>query len=254
MRLTRPTPLTRVALGAIGATLAFTATFLSARYPSLPDLLPVHFNRGGFPNGWQYKTWWRVLMPLLVQAALASTLGSIAILLLSRSDGQSDAASDPAAPIGAVVVTPAHEPGGDAVPADVHAAATAAEAVALITLIWIAFQAYAAFALAAMWERQRAGLGGWYSRVEYVGLALTIGVAIRAQRRVGRPAARVFVAEHWRFGQLYRNPDDPALFVPTRDGTRWTLNFGRPVAAALMGLILAIGVLGPTIILGLLLR
>jgi uncharacterized membrane protein len=55
-------------------------------------------------------------------------------------------------------------------------------------------------------------------------------------------------------GQLYKNPDDPALFVPTRDGRRWTLNFGRPVAAALLGVVLAIGIVGPTAILGLLLR
>jgi uncharacterized membrane protein len=66
--------------------------------------------------------------------------------------------------------------------------------------------------------------------------------------------ARPFVAEHWRFGQLYNNPADPALFVPTRDGRRWTLNFGRPVAAALLGLILLLGIVGPTVVLALLLR
>jgi uncharacterized membrane protein len=65
---------------------------------------------------------------------------------------------------------------------------------------------------------------------------------------------RPFVAEHWRFGQLYHNPADPALFVPTRSGRRWTLNFGRPVAAALMGLVLGVGIIAPTVILGLLLR
>jgi uncharacterized membrane protein len=225
-------------MAAILSTLAFTAAFLAARYASLPDLLPVHFKSDGLPNGWQYKTPWRVLMPLLVQVALASTLGSIAMLLLSRSDGHFVAGSDD----------------GRAVPADVHAAAAAAEAVTLIALIWIAFQAYAALALAAMWQRQRAGLGAWYPRWEYVGIALSIAVGVRAQRRVGRPEPRLFVAQHWRFGQLYKNPDDPALFVPTRDGSRWTLNFGRPVAAALIALILGVGVLGPTIILGLLLR
>jgi uncharacterized membrane protein len=62
------------------------------------------------------------------------------------------------------------------------------------------------------------------------------------------------VAGHWRFGQLYKNPEDPALFVPTRDGARWTLNFGRPVAAALLGAILMVGIVGPTIILGVALR
>ena len=72
---------------------------------------------------------------------------------------------------------------------------------------------------------------------------------MRAHGSSARPAPRPYVAAHWRFGQLYKNPDDPALFVPTRDGSRWTLNFGRPVAAALLGLILVIGIVGPTVIL-----
>ena len=66
--------------------------------------------------------------------------------------------------------------------------------------------------------------------------------------------SRPYVASHWRLGQLYKNPADPALFVPTRDGRRWTLNFGRPVAGALLGLVLALGVLGPTVLLALALR
>jgi uncharacterized membrane protein len=53
---------------------------------------------------------------------------------------------------------------------------------------------------------------------------------------------------------LYKNPLDPALFVPTRDGLHWTLNFGRPVAAVLIGVLLAVGLVGPVLILALLLR
>ena len=79
-------------------------------------------------------------------------------------------------------------------------------------------------------------------------------VSIRAHARVGKPSPRPYVPEHWRFGQLYNNSDDPALFVPTRNGSRWTLNFGRPVAAALLGIILVVGVVGPTVIMVLALR
>jgi len=53
---------------------------------------------------------------------------------------------------------------------------------------------------------------------------------------------------------LYKNADDPALFVPTRAGDRWTLNFGRPVAVAVMGVILIVGIVAPALILGLSLR
>ena len=105
-----------------------------------------------------------------------------------------------------------------------------------------------------MWQREMADRGSLYSLLELAGFGLTIAIAVRTHVRLGRPAPRPFVAEHWRFGQLYRNATDPALFVPTRDGSRWTLNFGRPATAALMGIVLGIGVIGPTIILGLLLR
>ncbi len=265
IRLSRPTALTKLAMAAIAATLTFTAAFLLARYPRLPELLPVHFRRNGMPNGWQYKTPWRVLVPFFVQTALTATLGAIAVLLLSRSDderGGTQASPCETEFVGAdLCVRPTARAGTRAVPdetkplaADVHAAATASEAVMLITFIWVAFQAYAAVALAAMWQRERAGLGVWFTRWEYIGVALTVAAAIRAQRRVGRPDPRPFVAEHWRFGQLYKNAADPALFVPTRDGSRWTLNFGRPVAAALMALILGVGVVAPTVILGLMLR
>lgn len=229
-RWVQPTRLTRRAVIVSVCAIALTCGFLIARYPSLPDLLAVHFMRGGRPNGWQYKTWARVLVPVFVQLALVSTLDVVALLLLSRPHGDHDVHA-----------------------ADVRAAATAAEAVALLASIWIVFQTYAAFALARMWERQVSRLDG-YNAVEGVGLLLTVVVAVRAQVRLGRPEARPFVPEHWRFGQLYKNPDDPALFVPTRNGARWTLNFGRPVAAALMGVILFIGIVAPAVILGLSLR
>ena len=105
-----------------------------------------------------------------------------------------------------------------------------------------------------MWQSSRAGLGDWYPWLTAAGIVLSIAIGYRAHRRLGRPAPREFVAAHWRFGHLYKNPADSALFVPTRDGSRWTLNFGRPVAAALLGITLLVGVVAPTIILGLLLR
>ena len=224
-------PLSQVAARAAVLILLGTAVFLVLRYDSLPALLPVHFNRAGVPDGWQYRTVGRVLMPVFVQLALALSMGAIAALLLSRS-------------------TADHAPEAP----DVRAASAASETVLLMALIWVAFQAYAAIALIQMWSGTRAGLGPVYTALEVAGLLLTVGVAVRGHRRVGRPVARPFVPEHWRFGQLYKNADDPALFVPTRDGSRWTLNFGRPLAAALLGVVLAVGVVGPTLILVLALR
>jgi uncharacterized membrane protein len=227
----RRTQTTRVAIGLTALTIVASTSYLILRYPSLPWLLPVHFKMNGTPNGWQYKTPARVMLPVFVQLALALTFGTIGALLLSRPHGT----QEPDAP-------------------DVKTAATAAEAVTLIALIWVAFQAYAAVALTEMWTTEREGLGSVYTFLELTGFVLTGIVAIRAHLLFGQPAPRPYVPEHWRYGQLYKNPDDPALFVPTRDGSRWTLNFGRPIAAALLGFLLVIGIVGPTIILGLALR
>jgi uncharacterized membrane protein len=231
MRMVRPTLITWIAFAATLAIIAGTAAFLVHVYPTLPDLLPVRFNRRTRPIGWQYKTYARVLMPSLVQAALAITLGSVGSLLLSRTHGSSDRRAP-----------------------DIVAASTAAEAIALVCFVWVAFQAYAAAALVEMWQTSRAGLGDLYSWLTAAGVVTSIAIAIHANRRLARPEPREFVPAHWRFGHLYNNPDDPALFVPTRDGSRWTLNFGRPVAAALLGVALLVGVVGPTVILALLLR
>jgi len=227
----RPSTLTRIALWLSLLIVTGSAAFLVRHYPDLPDILPVHFNRYGFPDGWQYKTPARVLLPVFVQIALVLTFGAVSLLLLSRPHGELDRDAP-----------------------DVRAATAAAEAIALIALVWVAFQAYAAVALANMWHRERAGLGVLYTVFELTGIVGSILVFVRAHLRLGRPTPRPFNADHWRFGQLYRNPDDPALFVPTRDGSRWTLNFGRPVAAALMGVVLAGGIVGPLLILRLLLR
>jgi len=230
LRVIRPTDLTFIAIAGGAAAIVESVAFLLVRYPTLPWLLPVHFMSNGLPNGWQFKTYPRVLMPVFVQIALALTLGAIGALLLSRPRGQHDREAK-----------------------DVKAALVAAEGVALMTLVWVLFQAYAAVALSDMWQRERAGLS-WYNYLELSGIVLTIVITAGTHLRLGRPEPRPFVAEHWKRGHFYRNPADPALFVPTLDGSRWTLNFGRPVSGVLMGLILGIGVVAPTAILGLLLR
>lgn len=229
--MVRATLVTRVAARLITATILATALFLVVQYPGLPDLLPVRFRANGMPNGWQYRTLTRVLVPVFVQLALAVLLGSIGALLLTRRRDRNDLRAP-----------------------DVRAAAVASEAVVLIAFIWVAFQGYAAWALVSMWEAQRGGLSLWYTYLEGLGLVVTVIVAMRAHGRLGRPEPRPFVAEHWWLGHLYHNTDDPALFVPARDGQRWTLNFGRPMAAALLGVVIAMGIVAPTILLGLALR
>lgn len=223
------TPLARISILIAWVVMLLTTTYLTWEYRALPSLLAVHFGWNGAPNGWQFKTIGRVFSPVFVQAALFTVLSGIAALLLWR---ESDEKND----------TP-----------DARAAATAAEAVWMMATIWIACQGYAAFALVTLWKTTVPRLIG-YRAIEVLGGALTIAIAVRAQRRLARPEPLPYVAEHWRLGQLYCNPAHPALFVPTRDGRRWTLNFGRPAAALLLGAVLAAGIILPVALLVLALR
>ena len=208
-----------------------TAGYLFWRYPSLPELLPVHFRWDGRANGWQFRTIPRVLLPLFVQLGIFSTGGAVSTLLLSRPDA-STAHSRP----------------------DAHAAVTAAEAVMLICATWVACQAYAAYALVSLWSDGGSTLGAGYIALELGCIVVTGVIGVRAQTRLARPEPLPYVAAHWRLGQLYCNAAHPALFVPTRDGRKWTLNFGRPAAVILLGSILAIGIMAPTAMLTLALR
>ena len=182
VRLVRPSPLTWLAIIGGASTIAFSAGFLFSAYPSLPWLLPVHFKLNGYPNGWQFKTYARVLVPVFIQCALVLTLGAVAALLLSRPHGVHDEQS-----------------------ADEQAASVAAEGVALIAFIWVAFQGYATFALARMWQRERAGLGRGYLYFEIAGIVLTIAVAARTHLRLGHP----------RPGRTWRNTGDSASSIAT---------------------------------------
>jgi uncharacterized membrane protein len=223
------TPLARASIRASVLAIFATATYLAWEYRSLPPLLAVHFAANGAPNGWQFKTIGRVFSPALVQVVLLAVFSGIAALLVWR---RTDA--DHEAP-------------------ETRAAASAAEAIWLMAAIWIAVQGYAAFALVTLWQTVLPRLVG-YRLPEMIGAVLTVWVAVRVQRKLGRPEPLPYEPSHWRLGQLYCNPAHPALFVPTRDGRRWTLNFGRPAAALLLGAVLAAGVVLPLALLMLALR
>jgi uncharacterized membrane protein len=211
--------------------IAATTAYLFWRYPALPDILPVHFRANGRPNGWQFRTIPRVFVPVFVQLGIFLAGTTIGMLLLSRKDA-STATDMP----------------------DARAAVTATEAVILMSAIWVLFQSYTAFALVRLWSGVGSTLGVGYTALEIAAAVATAIVGFRAQRRLARPEPLPYVPAQWRLGQLYCNAEDPALFVPTRDGRRWTLNFGRPAAVLLLAGILIVGVAAPTVMLALTLR
>lgn len=230
-RFLHESALTRYATILSVIAMAATTAFLLWRYRSLPDILPVHFRANGRPNGWQFRTLPRVFVPVFVQFGIFVAGSSIGLLLLSRRDA----------------------PTATSLP-DARAAVTATEAITLMSTTWVVVQSYTAYALVRLWSGVGSTLGIGYTILEVVAAVLTIGIGVRAQRRLSRPEPLPYIPAHWRLGQLYCNAEDPALFVPTRDGRRWTLNFGRPAAVLLLAGILAVGIIAPTVMLALTLR
>ena len=144
--------------------IAATTLFLFWRYPSLPDILPVHFSPNGRPNGWQFRTMPRVFVPVFVQLGIFLASTSVGLLLLSRKDAQT-ATSLP----------------------DARAAVTATEAIALMSTTWVVVQAYTAYALVRLWSGVGSTLGIGYTAFEVAAAIVTIGIGFRAQRRLARP-------------------------------------------------------------------
>ncbi len=64
-------------------------------------------------------------------------------------------------------------------------------------------------------------------------LFLGLGLMVR----LGYLHASEEVRRLWKWGMFYVNPGDPRLWVPKRLGMGWTLNFARPAAWFVMGLL-----------------
>jgi uncharacterized membrane protein len=224
-RWSEPTRSTLVAaLWAAGMTLA-TATYLALIYPTLQEGLPVRYLRGE-PVFFQVKTPLVVMLPSLVQVALLLTFGAIGLLLLWRARPET---SDLAAQ------------------ADSTRMRLAVQGVALLGAVWITVQALGAARLVAVWQGGRGGFGRIYNLTVLVSLIVSTVIVWRTMRAVRQegPSAREADPSMWRLSNLYFNPQDPSLFVPTRRGVGWTLNFGRPLAILLIAGVLTVGIGGP---------
>lgn len=224
-RWTEPTRTTLICgCWSIGIMLS-TATYLGVIYPTLPDGLPVRYLRGE-PIFFQVKTPLVVMLPALVQAALLVTFAALSLLLLWRVRPDRGDAADRA---------------------DGARMKLAVEGVALLGAVWISVQAIGAARLAALWQGGRGGFGVVYNVAMLIALAVSIAIIWNTMKalRQERSSRADTDPSVWRFKHLYCNPADSALFVPTRRGLGWTLNFGRPLAIALIAVILTLGIGGP---------
>ena len=231
---------------AVGITLA-TFTYLALIYDSLPSGLPVRYLQGE-PVFFQRKTPTVVMLPALVQVALLLVFGALAMLLLWRAPKVPGTRSTQFLPPKVPgTCSTQFLPASDSEDADANRMRVAVESVAMLGAVWITVQAIGAARLAVVWQGGQRGFGRIYNITLLVSLIISAVIVRRTMKTLREEGAQSAETDPavWRLTHLYFNPQDPALFVPTRRGVGWTLNFGRPLAIVLIAAILAFGVGGP---------
>lgn len=83
-------------------------------------------------------------------------------------------------------------------------------------------------------------LGPWvlWPALGFLFLCLGVGLWKAWQARVPLPVGQS--EDHWKWGMIYVNPEDPRIWLPKRIGLGWTLNFGRPMGWLMLLLMLAL--------------
>lgn len=188
------------------AMLIAAAVWLASRWDSLPERWVVHWGPGGVPNGWATKTFGGVFGPLLFGAALALFLEGLAVFV-ERA-------------------TRARYP---------RLARAYGNFVRWVSIAVVGIIALLAVLLpSARPPSPRLALGACLGAIA---LALVAGgrglaVATKQMKAEGESLPKGYG------GLLYRNPEDPRLWVPKLVGIGWTLNFAHPTAWLVLGVLL----------------
>jgi uncharacterized membrane protein len=228
----RPTFPTLLGIGTTIAAIAATAGYILGRAPSIPPLLPVHFDDEGIADRFVRASYAIVLVPVWIQLTLAIVFGAIAGVLLYRTQKIRSAVEN------------------EVSRQERERMLITAEAISLLAAIWVAFQGLLAVRLIMMWQLMCCGLGSVYyqSLVVCIVVSAIVGVRAAVYLQYPRPLVRKTEDAYWRFPGVYFNRQDPALFVPLREGPGWTVNFGRPQAIVFLGLVLFFSIWAPIFI------
>jgi uncharacterized membrane protein len=199
-------------------------------YPSMPEVLSVHYGAKGVPNRLANKSVGTAFSLVFVQLGVTAVLAGIAAgIFHSRAD------LDPARPAGS---------------ARWHRRYMSLGAKALLGLVAMIDLGMLGSSL-LMWTGTVTPLAPLVVVVPILaGVAVDLVVLARNNRPPVEDGEQDTGLAHrdddkyWRGGLFYINREDPALLVARRFGLGWTLNFGNPRAAMLMaGVVALIGLL-----------
>jgi uncharacterized membrane protein len=230
--ISRPTFLTLLGIGTTIAAISGTTGYILGRAPSIPPLLPVHFDDEAIADRFVRASYAIILVPVWIQLGLAIIFGAIAGVVLYRSHNTRSAVEN------------------EVSRQERERMLMTAEAISLLSAIWVTFQGLLAIRLIMMWQLMCCGLGGIYyqSLIVCIVLSAIVGVRAAVYLQYPKPVMRKTEDVYWRLPGLYINRADPSLFVPLRSGPGWTLNFGRPQAIVFLGLVLAVSIWVPVFI------
>src|SRR5688572_14540980 len=90
----RPTVLTLLAVATTIAAISGTTGYLLGRAPTLPQVLPVHFDNDGIADRFVRTSYTIVLVPVWIQLTLAVVFGAIGGVLLYRANPRRSSVED----------------------------------------------------------------------------------------------------------------------------------------------------------------
>lgn len=206
------------------------------RYPDLPAVIATHYSLRG-ADRFAAKSPFTVAAPVLVQTLVnALVIGIVALSLRSRPD------LDPSSP----------------------RRSSAQYRIFLRRLTRALLVMLACIDLGMLliwwqlWSARPPARGGLIAA--FLAVAAGIVVILVVSVRSGQGGSRIAVPgadapessgaaardddRYWRAGIFYVNRDDPAIMVPKRFGVGWTVNFGNPFGALILGtpLVVALGI------------
>ena len=171
--------------------------YLRAHWDEIPARYPVHFDINGQPNRWVERTERAVFAPLWFAEGMLLLLLLLwaAVLIGSRKS-----------------VRPTALPG------------------VFVAAMYVASVNFSAIGLMPAVHVPGAVMIG-------PTMAFVLAVLVWGYRRNSDPNARMEVTpdECWTLGGIYRNPNDPAIFVQKRIGFGYTVNFGNVWSYVVLG-------------------
>lgn len=202
--------------------LLVAAGYVSSQWQDIPDTFPTHFGNGFQPDEWSEKTVASVFFPTYFCGALVAGFG---LLVLWMFNGNVPARSDSSL--------------SNRILQDVIRK-SAAMWLALLTLAMVIMFAAIQVVLVIPAAMDKAPIAIMVGLVLVVGTSLAMIAALASKKSALQPAVDRYVErvastnsegrdndEHYKWGMLYHNPDDPAVMVEKRFGVGMDFNYAH---------------------------